>query len=129
MPKFFLAAIGLLYLGLAIWCATKQATTSQKVGLTRQTGQGESEYLTIYGGLQMSLAIMFLYPMVRESTLSNMLLCCVIVHACLVFFRTVAFFQYKDFWKMTYQLASAEWAIFLVSVFMLWWHHREAPVS
>lgn len=129
MPKYFLTLIGLLYLGLAIWCATKQAATSQKVGLTRQTGQGESEYLTIYGGLQTALALMFIYPLVRESALSNMLLCCLIVHACLVFFRTLSFFQYKGFSQMTYQLASAEWAIFLVSVFMLWWHHKETPVT
>lgn len=124
MPKLFLAAIGFLYLYLSIWCATSQDVTSQKVGLTRQAGLGESEYLTIYGGLQLALAAMFVYPLLRESALENMLLCCVIVHACLVLFRTIAFFQYSDFTRMTYQLASAEWAILLVSIFMYWWQLR-----
>lgn len=119
MPKYILAIVGLLYLGLSLWCATAQATTSQKVGLTRQPGQGESEYLTVYGGLQMALAIMFLIPLIWESTLSPMLLSCVIVHACLVFFRTVGFVQFSGFTKMTYQLAAGEWIIFVVSLGLL----------
>ena len=124
MPKVFLALVGLLYVGLAAWCVAQPETTSQKVGFTRNPGQGESEYLVIYGGLQLSLGLLFLLPLMRETALSTMLLACVIVHACLVTFRMYSFTQYSAFPKMTYQLATGEVVILVLSAVMLWLHSR-----
>lgn len=119
MAKYLLALIGLLYLVLTIWCTTKQELTSGKVGLIRQPGQGESEYLTIYGGVQLALALLFFMPVVRPEMTLSMLLTCTVVHGCLVLFRTIAFVQYSDFPRMTYQLAAGEWIILIVSAALL----------
>lgn len=115
MSRTLLTLVGALYVGLAMWCTVDPEQTSAKVGLLRQGGQGHSEYLVIYGGLQLSLGLMFLLPLVRKSAHSTMLMVCVIVHLCLVTFRTAAFLQFAGFTRMTYQLAAGEWIILLLS--------------
>jgi hypothetical protein len=48
------------------------------------------------------------------------LLSCFIIHACLVFFRSVSFFLYSDIQPMTLKLAFYEWLIFLAAAVLVW---------
>ena len=117
--KIFLALVGLMYLGLAIWCSVVPTTTSAKVGFQLEPGSGQSEFLVIYGGLELALALIFLLPFARKEFLDSSLVACALIHACLVTFRTVSFFLYDDISSMTYKLAIGEWTILLLSVFFL----------
>ncbi len=94
--------------------------TSQFVGFDLKPGSGQSEFLVIYGGLEMALAVVFLLPLVRPKQLENSLLVCLIVHACLILFRSVSFFLYTDISPMTRQLALCEWLIFLGAAGLAW---------
>lgn len=114
--KIYLAVVGLLYLVLAIWCSAAPATTSQKVGFELQPGSGQSEYLVIYGGLELGLCLLFLLPLYDKSYLGSSLLACIIIHACLVAFRTISLFVYSDLKPFTYNLAIAEWIILLLAL-------------
>jgi hypothetical protein len=116
MAKLFLAIIGLMYLGLAVWCSVSPSTTSGKVGFDLKPGSGQSEFLVIYGGLELGLALIFLLPLVRAEFLASSLLACVLIHACLVAFRTVSLFLYSDISSMTYKLAIGEWVILILAV-------------
>jgi hypothetical protein len=120
MTKLFLTAVGILYAYLAIWCSVKPAETSVLVGFDLRPGSGQSEFLSVYGGLEMGMACIFLWPLFRPKQLESSLLACLLIHGCLVLFRGVGFILYSDIQRMTYQLAVGEWVIFLASAFLSW---------
>ena len=80
MVRIFLAIVGAAYLILAGWCALMPDKTSRAVGFTLQTGSGQSEFLTVYGGLQFALGMAFLWPMFRPSEVALPLLLCLLIH-------------------------------------------------
>ena len=114
--KIFLTLVGLLYLSLATWCSLSPAVTSEKVGVDLKPGSGQSEFLVIYGGLELAMALIFLLPLIRPEYLAASLLSCVIIHGCLVLFRTASFFLFSGLSSMTYQLAVGEWIILIAGV-------------
>ncbi len=113
MARGFLALVGFLYLLLAGWCSLAPQRTSAKVGFDLHPGAGQSEFLVIYGGLELALALLFLAPLVRPQVLMHSLVACLIVHACLVIFRTASLLLYSGIGPTTYRLAVAEWVILL----------------
>ena len=113
IASIFLAFVGFAYIGLGIWCAVAPQKTSKAVGFVLQPGQGQSEFLTVYGGLEVALGLLFLWPLYKSEEVAFPLLACVVVHACLVLFRTIGFFVYTGFETTTYVLAALEWIIFL----------------
>lgn len=120
IPRIFLTLIGIVYLYLAVWCSLMPERTSRLVGFDLIPGSGQSEFLVIYGGLESAMALIFLLPLVRPRQLESSLLSCLIIHACLVLFRTVSFFLYSDIEPMTRKLAFYEWLIFLSAAVLVW---------
>ena len=118
--KIFLTLCGVLYAGLAIWCSVAPAVTSSKVGFEIKPGTGQSEFLAVYGGLEMGIALIFLLPLFRSEYLNSSLLACVLIHVCLVVFRTIGFGLYTGFTPMTYKLALGEWIILILGLICLW---------
>lgn len=116
MTRNFLALVGIIYIVLAIWCAVAPEATSQSVGFILKSGSGQSEFLTVYGGLELALGIVFLWPLFQKEVTDFSLYVCVIVHGCLVLFRTIGFFVFIGFESTTYSLAGGEWLIFLMSL-------------
>lgn len=123
LVRIYLSFVGLMYMALSVWCSIDPATTSSKVGFDRVGGPGKSEFLVIYGGLELALALIFLMPWVQPQFTSASLWACIIVHACLVGFRMVSFMIYSDFTSMTYRLAIGEWVV-LITALVLWWMTR-----
>ena len=127
--KIFLALSGMLYAGLAVWCSVSPAVTSEKVGFEIKPGSGQSEFLTIYGGLEMGMALIFLLPLVHSEFLFSSMIACVLIHACLVAFRTIGFFLYSDFSSITYKLAAGEWVILILGIICLLSFKESAPFT
>ena len=121
VARFFLAFVGIAYIVLGVWCAVSPQKTSKAVGFVLQPGQGQSEFLTVYGGLEVALGLLFLWPLYRSEEVAFPLLACLVVHACLVLFRTLGFFIYAGFESTTYVLASIEWIIFLGTAALFFW--------
>lgn len=122
LARIFLAIVGVAYLILAAWCAVAPQQTSRAVGFELSRGAGQSEFLTVYGGLEFGLGIVFLWPLVRSQDTGFALLACLIVHASLVTFRTASFLLYSDIGSSTYVLAAVEWLILLSAAFCYWRH-------
>src|ERR1700712_2913373 len=59
MAMGYLYLNALLYLLFAIWCTAAPASTAMNLGYLALSAGGQSEYLVIYGGLQLGLAILF----------------------------------------------------------------------
>ncbi len=125
VTKIYLTVVGLLYAYLAIWCSVSPEETSQKVGFQRIEDTGRSEFLTVYGGLEMGLALAFLLPWVNSQYATAILWCCTLVHGCLVLFRGISLWLYPKVAPLTQQLAIGEWVIFLSSVALLIIYHRK----
>ncbi|QDU51724.1 hypothetical protein Pan110_40910 [Gimesia panareensis] len=116
MTRIFLTLVGILYLILALWCTLAPESTSRTVGFALQGGSGQSEFLVVYGGLELALGLIFLWPLWQKDVTQYALMVCVIVHGCLVLFRSVGFFLFEGIGSTTYSLAFGEWLIFLISL-------------
>lgn len=113
MARVFLAVVGVAYLILAAWCVILPDTTSKSVGFTLQPGSGQSEFLTVYGGLQVAIGIAFLWPLYRPPDIAPPLFLCLLIHGCLVAFRTISLGLYSGVPATTMLLAATEWIIFI----------------
>lgn len=125
ITKTFLALVGVMYLGLAVWCSVSPVATSQKLGFELKPGSGQSEFLVIYGGLELGMSLIFFLPLLRQDCLIGSLLACILIHACLVAFRSYSLFVYSDISAMTYQLAIGEWVLLLLSIVCLFLSRNE----
>jgi hypothetical protein len=123
LVRIFLAVTGLLYLYLGVWCAVSPAKTSETVGLDIKPGSGQSEWLTVYGGLELGLGLILLLPAILNRSTREAVIACLIIHACLVLTRSIGFALYSGIATPTYKLAAGEWVIFLLSA-ALWWKSR-----
>lgn len=117
--KIFLISVAVLYILLAIWCTVQPAVTSSKVGFELKGGTGQSEFMTVYGGLEFGIAIVFLLALWRPDTVYFGVLACTAIHASLVVFRTISFLRFAEINSFTYRLAYGEWAIMLVGIAIL----------
>ncbi len=113
MARIFLAIVGVAYILLAGWCSLMTVKTSKAVGFTLQPGSGQSEFLTVYGGLELAIGIAFLWPLYRPAEVAFPLFLCLLIHGCLVAFRTTGFVLYSGISTMTYFFAVLEWIIFI----------------
>ncbi len=114
LTKVILGLIGAMYIALAVWCSVQPERTSNTVGFQLRPGSGQSEFLTIYGGLELALGLAFLAPLLRDEYVPYSLLLCLVVHASLVAFRTAGFLMFSDIPRTTYYLAAAEWGLLLI---------------
>lgn len=123
--RIYLTLVAIVYVALSVWCSIDPETTSSKVGFDRIGGSGRSEFLVIYGGLELALALIFLMPWFNSRFSTASLWACLLIHGCLVLFRTVSFFLYDDISSMTVRLAIGEWII-LLSGIGSWWFFRDS---
>ncbi len=119
IAKVYIVLVALTYLILSIWCSVSPAVTSEKVGFELKGGTGQSEFLTVYGGLEFAIAIVLLPALFRPETVTYGVLVSVLIHGSLVLFRSIGFFCYSDISAFTYKLAIGEWVIFLVGLGIL----------
>ena len=124
--RIYLVAVSVVYTALAIWCSVSPAVTSEKVGFELIGGSGQSEFMTVYGGLELGLALVLLFSVFKQETVSYGVLACVLVHGSLCLFRTISFFSFSDIGPMTYKLAIGEWVIFLLGAAILYFNRTSA---
>ncbi len=113
--KIFLTVVALIYMALAVWCTVDPNTTSEKIGFRLQPGSGQSEFVTVYGGLEMGMALIFLLPLVWHESTRFALVGCLLMHASLVLFRSIAYFSFTGIDSFTHRLAIGEWVILLAA--------------
>jgi len=124
IAKFYLGLVAAIYFGLALWCVFAPDTTSKKVGFQLEGGSGQSEFMTVYGGLEFGIALVLLIALWRSETTVYGVLACVAIHASLVVFRTISLIIYNNIGSFTYQLAIGEWVVLLLGLFVWYWHTK-----
>ena len=116
----FCCVVGIMYLFLGVWCAISPDKTSGIVGFELIGGSGKSEFITVYGGLEIGMAMILILPIIHQRFLEYSLLACLLIHVNLVLFRTLSFICYSEISSGTYKLAIGEWFIFLLSLILYW---------
>ena len=95
MIKFYLWLNAVLYFCLVLWCTFKHGQTSRASGFLALDGSGHSEYLTIYGGLQLGLAIFFGYLGSKPILHSTGVIFSILLYAPIVAYRVVTVLNFS----------------------------------
>jgi hypothetical protein len=98
MASAYLYLNAVLYLVFAIWCSVAPTSTAENLGYRSLSSGGHSEYLVIYGGLQLGLAIIFWLLARSPSTLRLGLLISVSLYAPIVLYRVITVVR---FWPVS----------------------------
>ncbi len=118
MLKAYLYFNALLYALLAAWCTLMPAQTAAAVGFKLLDKSGQSEYLVIYGGLQLGMAFLFAY-FARTGQSRNGLVLSLAFYVPIVIYRA---FTLATLWPVqatTQALAVLEWLL-LGTALYLW---------
>lgn len=119
MVTVYLALNALLYAVFALWCAFRLESTSQSLGFVALNNSGRSEYLTIYGGLQWGLALIFLFFALKPELHRAGLVVAIALYLPLVIHRTLSLLRFSPVERLTQGVAVLEVAL-LVAAVALW---------
>ena len=108
-----------LYVVFALWCTVAPAATAAGIGYTGLTNGGRSEYLVVYGGLELGLAIAF-WMLAREPAWNRAgVLVAAAIYGPIVAYRLVTVIRYWPVGPMTLGTGVLEasllaWALLLL---------------
>jgi hypothetical protein len=120
MSAIYLYTNAVLYLLFALWCTFGMSRTAPAMGFTALTLGGRSEYLTIYGGLQVGLAIAFWLLARNASWHAAGILFAIALYAPIVLFRLISMAKYWPVEAVTVGTAVLEVVLLVVAV---WLHY------
>lgn len=118
MVAGFLYLNAVLYAVLAVWCTVRPWGTSAAMGYARLDPGGKSEYLVVYGGLQLGLAVVFAYC-AGAGELRVGLLAALALYVPIVAYRLVTIARFRPVGATTYGVAALELVLLAASI-ALW---------
>lgn len=119
MAKAYLWINAVLYLALAVWCTLSPLKTANAVGYTQLSPAGQSEYLVIYGGLQLGMAFLFGYFAWIDQPRTGLVVA-LAFYVPIVLFRSVSLAKLWPVSAPTVALAGVE-IVLLLAAALLWW--------
>ncbi|MEO5561112.1 MAG: DUF4345 domain-containing protein [Dokdonella sp.] len=122
MASVYLYFNAILYAVFALWCTFAPAQTAQAVGYAALSRSGESEYLVVYGGLQLGLALFFLYCARADEQRIGLILA-LALYAPIVLYRCVTVARHWPVTPTTLGTGVLEIAL-LLGALAAWWRLR-----
>ncbi|MEO6517408.1 MAG: DUF4345 domain-containing protein [Pseudoxanthomonas sp.] len=117
MVNAYLYFNALLYALLALCCTVFPQTTASAVGYQVLSKSGQSEYLVIYGGLQLGMAFLFAYfAWTRQPR--NGLVLALAFYVPIVLYRSFTLAQLWPVEATTMLLAGLEWVLLGVAALL-----------
>jgi len=89
VTAIYLYANAVLYAAFALWITISPWKTAVAIGYESLTASGRSEYLVVYGGLQLGLAAFFALLAVNESTHRLGLMFSICMYVPIVLYRLI----------------------------------------
>jgi hypothetical protein len=87
LAAIYLGFQALLYVALAAWCTLAPDGTSKALGFGLTNGSARSEYITVYGGLELGMGIFFLLTALNPDWRRMGVLFALCTYGCLALFR------------------------------------------
>ncbi len=119
MVAAYLYLNGALFALFAIWCTLAPARTARALGYAALDPAGRSEYLVIYGGLQLGLAVAFFLFASNGVWHRIGLLSALSLYAGVVAYRAITLWIVGPVPALTWAVATLELAL-LVAASALW---------
>jgi hypothetical protein len=120
MEKAFLILNGVLYIGLAAWCTLLPMKTSAAIGFGLPNDSAKSEYLVVYGGLELAMGAFFLLCAFKANMLEAGLWFALLTYGCLMVYRWSTIFALKDLSSFIYAMVALETVMAAASAWLLW---------
>lgn len=124
MVAFYLRASAVLYAGFAAWCTLAPERTSRAAGYVALDAAGRSEYVVVYGGLQIGLALCFAWLAAHGMSRLGLQFAMTLTTP-IVLFRLVTLWRNWPVGSTTVALAGLEVALLAAAV-ALWLWQRPA---
>ncbi len=118
MTAAFLWFNAIAYAGLGFWCAISVDKTAGSLGYKGLNSSGRCEYTAVYGGLQVALALMFLFLAMEPSLHALGLRFSIALYGALWVFRVIGLIRFWPVAPMTMAFAGFE-ALMLVLALVL----------
>lgn len=119
LTTIFLYVNAALYAVFALWCTAARERTAQSIGYLQRSNAGNSEYLTVYGGLQWGMAVMFATLAAHAAPESLAQSICVGLYVPIVAYRWITIVRFAPVGGMVKGVAVME-TLLLVAALALW---------
>ena len=116
--KAYLFVNAALYAISAIWCTLKPKNTSASLGYVGLNNSGHSEYLVIYGGLQVGLAVMF-FLLARDVAFHKLgILISLGLYVPIVIYRAFTIWKFSPVSPLTLYTGALELGLLIAAVWL-----------
>lgn len=117
--RIFFIIIAVIYGGFGLWCLVSPRSTSQAIGYELKTPTGLIEYLAVYGGLELGMALFFALAAAGRAETSTALLLAVSIHALIALVRLGGAIWQGQWGTMLFVLLTLEGGIAIVGALLL----------
>jgi hypothetical protein len=117
--KIYFLINAALYLALAVLCTVRHTSTASGSGYVQLNNSGHSEYLVIYGGLQLGLAAIFGFLAFNPDYYRAGLAASLMLYVPIAVYRGVTLLLYKPVGVVTVATAVLE-GVLLAAAVVLW---------
>lgn len=125
MIAIYLWANALLYAVFAALCTLKLSTTSQSMGFLSLDSGGRSEFLTVYGGMELGLALVFAWMAWRPLLNRTGLTVALLIYGPIVAFRLIGWIRLWPVQRTTLATGLLEIALLVIAL-ALWFASRRS---
>jgi hypothetical protein len=116
--KVYLLINAALYAVFALWCTLKATNTATNLGYVDLSNSGRSEYLVIYGGLQVGLAVLF-FLLARDAAYHKLgMMVSLGVYAPIVLYRLATIWKFSPVSPLTLSVAALETGLLIAAVWI-----------
>ena len=119
LTLLYLYANAALYAVFALWCTFARERTAQSIGYLTRSNGGNSEYLTVYGGLQWGMAVMFATLAAHGAPESLALFISIGLYVPIVAYRWITIVRFAPVGSMVKGVAVLE-SLLLAAAIALW---------
>jgi hypothetical protein len=121
VPYLWFNAIA--FVAFAAWCGLSAEPTAQALGFTAMNAGGRTEYLAVYGGLQLGIGLLFAWTALARERGRFGLMLALALYAPIVAFRLLGLLRYGPVPTLTQVTAAGE-ALMLLLALALWFSRR-----
>lgn len=108
-----------LYAVFSAWCTLRPAETARAIGYAALEGGGRSEYLVVYGGLQLGLAIAYAIFAMNPRWHRLGLLFSLAIYGPIVLFRGATLWVHAPVPALTWSVAALELSMLVAAAALL----------
>jgi hypothetical protein len=125
MAAIYLWLNAAIYSIFAVLCTVRATATSQSIGFTALNNGGMAEYVTVYGGMELGLGIIFAWLAYRPELHRTGIVLALALYAPLVIFRWISVARYWPVQGLTLGTGVLETTLLVLAV-ALWFAQRNA---